>query len=123
VVVTASACGGATGVVAGAAAPGLPGRQCRRLPCGTTMAPTATRAAAASAPPVTENATVRVAELTPRGRGTGTRLAGLVAAACGGSTSVTACTGLIIPAPVCAPVPPAAVAMIRCTTFVALSLG
>ena len=73
---------------------------------------------------MTENATVRVAERTPWGCGTDTRLAGLGAAAvCSGSTSVTACTGLIIPAPVCAPVPPAAVAMIRCTTCAALSPG
>jgi hypothetical protein len=73
---------------------------------------------------VTENATVRVAGLTPGGRGTGTRLPGPAAAAdCRGSTSVTACTGLIIPEPVCAPAPPSAVVRIRYTTCAALSRG
>ena len=61
--------GAAAGEGAGARGPGC---QWRRRPWGTTMAPMATRAAVTSAPPVTERATVRVSELSARGRGTRT---------------------------------------------------
>ena len=68
---------------------------------------------------VTEGATVRVKLLTGLGCGIRTGAAGRGVAVRDGSTAVTAWTGLIIPAPVCAPVRPAAVAMIRCTTCAA----
>jgi hypothetical protein len=108
---------------AGAAGETWPGRQRRRLPLGTTRAPIATSAVAASAPPVTESATVRVTGFTGCRRGMTTWRGVAAGMKCAGSTAVTACTGLIIPAPVCAPVWPAAVAMIRCTTCAAVSLG
>lgn len=111
--------------MAGAASgPSLPGRQRRRLPWGTTTAAIAARAARANAPPVTENATVCVNESTARGCGTATGPGDRAPVfGRGGSISVTASTGLIIPAPVCGPVPPSAVAMIRSTTCLAVSFG
>ena len=69
-----------------------------------------------------DSAIVRVTGLPAGGRGTGTGgPAGWAAAA--GTTAVTACTGLIMPAPVCAPVGPSAVASIRRTTWAAVSRG
>jgi hypothetical protein len=88
------------------------------------MAATATRKAAAIAPPVTEMATILVtgSPCGIRGTDTGCGLADDPGTG-GGSTLVTAWTGLIMPVPVRAPVVPSAVASIRLTTCAAVSRG
>ncbi len=91
------------------------------------MAPTTTRPAAPSAPPVTDTTSMRVTRSGGAGRGIETGAGEGIGAAgwpAAGSTAVTAASGSTIPAPVLpapAPVPPSAVATMRLTTSAAVS--